>query len=469
VQGAGFSWPEVQDLLCGVSPTRSDQRRLVGVSTDTRTLKPRSLFFALEGPNFDGHEFLADAMDRGAMGAVVRNNAILPSGLEPSTLIRVEDTTAALGQLGGYSRRRWAGSLVAVTGSFGKTTTKELIGSLLGDRDAVLVAPGNENNAIGVPRLLARLRTTHQYAVVEMGTNSPGEIAYLGGIARPDVAVFTGIGEAHLEGLKDVDSVAREKGALLDALGPGGMAVLNGDDARVRALGEGARLSGPRRFVHYGLGEKNTFRATEVMSDGLGMRFKVEGKTVYLPLLGVHNVMNAMAAYTTCRELGLERADLIPKFETFQPVPGRMETFWSEESLVIDDTYNANPPAMRAALKVLTGLEVPGRRIFLAGEMKELGEGAEALHREFGKAASDSGIDVLWAIGPLAAFILDGARQQSRPGAASLEMAHFMDARGAAREIPSFLRPGDAVLVKGSRSVRLEQVSEVLRMRSRRD
>jgi len=464
--GATFSWPEVQEALRSPIPTGTGPDRLQGVSTDTRTLTPRSLFFALSGPRFDGHHFVAEALEKGAGGVVIRRDSRVPAQGDASSFIQVEDPCAALGQLGRYARDRWNGRLVAVTGSFGKTTTKEMIGRLLGGDvpgGSVLVAPGNENNSIGVPRLLAGLDSTHRYAVVEMGTSSPGEIVYLGELARPDVAVLTGIGAAHLECLIDVEGVAREKGALLDTLRPGGTAVLNGDDVNVRALGEKTAASRASsramKRVHFGLGEDNTFRATEVVSSGLGMRFRVEGRRIYLPLLGVHNVMNALAAYAVCRELGVDRSDLIDRIETLRPIPRRMEPFRAAESLVIDDSYNANPPAMRAALKVLQELDVPGRRIFLAGEMKELGVGAEVLHREFGKAASDSGIDVLWAIGPFAVFVLEGARPHMGPDA----LAHFEDAEAAALALPSFLRPGDAVLVKGSRSVHMGGIIRALK------
>ena len=465
--GATFSWPEVQEALRSPVPSGTAPDRLQGVSTDTRTLTPRSLFFALSGPRFDGHRFVSEALEKGAGGVVIRRDTQLPARSDASSFIQVEDPCAALGQLGRYARNRWNGRLVAVTGSFGKTTTKEMIGRLLGGDTPggpgdVLVAPGNENNAIGVPRLLASLDSTHRHAVVEMGTSSPGEIAYLGALARPDVAVLTGIGAAHLECLIDVEGVAREKGALLDTLRPGGTAVLNGDDDHVRALGERAAASTAVKCVYFGLGGDNTIRATEVVSSGLGMRFRVEGRRVFLPLLGVHNVMNALAAYATCRELGVDRSDLIARIETLRPIPRRMEPMRAAGSLVIDDSYNANPPAMRAALKVLQELEVPGRRIFLAGEMKELGVGAEVLHREFGKAASDSGIDVLWAIGPFAVFVLEGARHRMAPDA----LAHFEDAEAAALALPSLLRPGDAVLVKGSRSVHMGAIIRALQTRT---
>jgi UDP-N-acetylmuramoyl-tripeptide--D-alanyl-D-alanine ligase len=454
-----LSWTEVREALGGCSDAGSWLPELTEVSTDSRTLQPGALFFALTGPNFDGHDYLSDARARGAGGFVVRRGTRLGPDLPADHVIEVDDPEQALGRLGGYLRSRWDGRLVAVTGSFGKTTTKEMIGRLLGPREEVLVSPGTENNAIGVPRLLARLTPDHRFAVVEMGTNHPGEIAHLTDLAEPDVAVITGIGAAHLEGLGDLDGVAREKGAILRSCGVPRIAVLNGDDARVRAVGEMARAVSDIQCVYYGFSASNDVRAAAVEPDALGLRFKIEGRRVNLPLLGLHNVLNALAAYAVGRELGLRPVDLCDRLEALGPVRQRMEPFLYRGSLIIDDTYNANPPAMRAALSTLQQLDISGRRVLVAGEMKELGVGAEVLHREIGKAASDCGIDVLWAIGPLAIFYLEGARRHG----AEMELRHLETAGAAAAPLREFLRPGDAVLVKGSRSARLEQVTRALR------
>jgi UDP-N-acetylmuramoyl-tripeptide--D-alanyl-D-alanine ligase len=459
---AALSWAEVREALGVQAAEDTWLSEPVGVATDSRTLDPGDLFFALRGPRFDGHDFLGDALGAGAGGLVVRADAEVPEGVEPARVIRVEDPLGALGRLAGFLRSRWSGRLVAVTGSFGKTTTKEILGALLSCRGEVLVAPGTENNQIGVPRLLTALRPEHHFAVVEMGTNSPGEIAYLTEIADPDVAVITGVGAAHLEGLCDLDGVAREKGAILQTLGSERLAVLNGDDARVRALGELARAVSAVHCVYFGFGEGSDVRAVGVESEGLGMRFRVEGRTIHLGLLGRHNVMNALAGWAVGREVGLTPAELQERLESIRPVPQRTAPFRFAGSLVIDDTYNANPPAMRAALETLRNLNVTGRRILVAGDMKELGVGAEVLHREIGKAASDSGIDVLWAIGPLATFYLEGASERL----ASHAVRWFAEPEEAAAALPDLLRAGDAVLVKGSRAARLDAVTRALRERA---
>jgi len=462
---AVLSWTEVREALGGCPDPDSWLPELSGVSTDTRTLEPGALFFALTGPCFDGHDFLSEARARGAGGYVVRRGGRLPADLDADHVIEVEDPERALGRLGGYVRSRWDGRLVAVTGSFGKTTTKEMISRLLGPCEEVLVSPGTENNAIGVPRLLTRLTPAHRFTVVEMGTNSPGEIAYLTELAEPDVAVITGIGAAHLERLGDLDGVAREKGAILRTFGTPRIAVLNGEDARVQALGEMARAVSDIQCVYYGFAEGNDVRATAVEPDALGVRFKIEGRRVNLPLLGIHNVLNALAAYAVGRELGIRPTELCDRLETLGPVRQRMEPFRFRGSLIIDDTYNANPPAMCAALSTLQQLDVSGRRILVAGEMKELGVGAEVLHREIGKAASDCGIDVLWAIGPLAVFYLEGARHRDP----EVVLRHLETAGAAAEALPGLLEPGDAVLVKGSRAARMEEVTRALRERTQHD
>ncbi|MBN2490347.1 MAG: UDP-N-acetylmuramoyl-tripeptide--D-alanyl-D-alanine ligase [Planctomycetes bacterium] len=454
-----LSWTEVREALGVGTAEASWPEELVGVSTDTRTLEPGDLFFALGGPRFDGHDFLGAAVARGAAGLVVRRAAEVPAGLDRARVVRVDDPLQALGRLGGFLRSRWSGCLVAVTGSFGKTTTKEIIGALLGGRREVLVAPGTENNAIGVPRLLTGLSPEHRFAVVEMGTSVPGEIAHLTRIAEPDVAVITGIGAAHLEGLRDLDGVAREKAAILQTSGSQRVAVLNGDDARVRAFGELARTVSGVPCVYFGCGEGADVRATNVESDAAGMRFRVEGRTIHLGLLGRHNVMNALAGWTVGRELGVAPADLQDRLEAMAPVAQRTAPFWFAGSLVIDDTYNANPPAMLAAIETLTSLAVTGRRILVAGEMKELGVGAEALHREIGKAASDCGIDVLWAIGPLATYYIEGASDRRAPPA----VRWFPRPEEVAAELRGFLAAGDAVLIKGSHAAQLDLVTGALR------
>ena len=459
-----FSWSEVCEAIEAPLPPATWLPELDGVSTDTRTLRPGELFFALTGPCFDGHDYVAEAAARGAGGMVVARGRSIPDDVDPSIIVTVEDPHQALAKLGGFVRSRWDGRLVAVTGSYGKTTTKEMVGRVLGDREQVLVAPGTENNLIGVPRLLARLKPSHRFAVIEMGTSQPGEIADLTRIADPEVAVITGIGAAHLEGLKDLDGVAREKGSILNTWGSARVAVLHGDDPRVRALGELARTVSDVQCVYYGLTEGNDVQATDVEPDGRTMRFRIEGKRIHLPLLGRHNVLNALAAYTVGRELGIRPTDLRERLESQGPVQQRMVPILCGDCLIIDDTYNANPPAMRAALQVLKDLEVTGRRILVAGEMRELGVGAEVLHREIGKAASDSGIDVLWAVGPLAIFYLEGARE-SLPARA---MQSFENASEVADALPAFLRPGDAVLVKGSRAMGLEHVVQAVRERTAR-
>lgn len=463
--GVGFSWAEACEALGVPGRERGRTPELHGVCTDTRSLEPGALFFALRGPRFDGHDYLSEAMHRGAAGVVVDSTVDLSAEVPTSAVLGVDDPQAALGRLGAYLRSRWNGHLVAVTGSCGKTTTKEILGRVLGDPEDVLVSPGTENNAIGVPRVLAGLQPSHRFAVVEMGTSSPGEIAYLTELAEPDVAVITGVGAAHLEGLTDLDGVAREKAAILEGGGADRIAVLNGDDPHVRALGALAQGMSGLQCIYFGLGAGCDVRAASIECGGMGMRFKIDGRRVRLPMLGVHNVRNALAAYAVARELGVTPAEVGERLEALAPIAQRLEPFRALDALIIDDTYNANPPSMRAALHVLQQVDEPGRRILVAGDMKELGLGAEVLHREIGKAASDSGIDVLWAVGPLATFYLEGAREAG----ARCDMEWFPNTASAADALPHVLQPGDVVLVKGSRSMGLEAVTQVVRERAVHD
>lgn len=426
-----------------------EDREFAGVSTDTRRLEAGELFVALEGPNFDGHEFLATAAERGAAGAVVARAVE-----SPLAHIRVPDTLAALGAIAAAWRVACAPTVVGVTGSSGKTTVKELIASILSRVDETLVTRGNLNNEVGVPLTLFRLSPRHRYAVIEMGANHVGEIARLAAIARPDVGLITMAGPSHLEGFGSLDGVARGKGEMFEALGEGGTAILNADDA---FAGFWRPLCAPARVLTFGLGADADVTARDVEAGAEpGTRFRLVTPAgtvdVELPLPGRHNVMNALAAAAAALAAGAGLADIAAGLAAVQGVAGRLIFKAGLRGCrIIDDTYNANPAAVRAALDVLVGL--PGRPWAVLGDMGELGPGGPGMHREIGARARASGVERLFAVGPL-----------SRETAAAFGEGamHFEDAASLAGHLAQALAGDVNVLVKGSRMMRLERVVETL-------
>ncbi len=423
------------------------------VSTDTRSLQGGELFIALQGPRFDAHDFIATAAARGACAALVQRpvESALPQ-------VVVDDTRLALGRLAAAWREALAGPLVAVTGSWGKTTVKELLAAVLAARGPVLASPGNLNNAVGLPLSLLRLEERHRAAVVELGASAPGEIASLAALARPQVAVLTGAGAAHLEGFGSLEGVARAKGELLEALPEDGVAVLPADQP-FTPLWRG--LAGRRRVLDFGL-EAGAVRAApdsvRVALEGPqpGTCFVLqtpEGEVpVRLRLLGAHQVRNALAAAAAALSLGVDLEAVRRGLEAVDPVPGRLQPRRGPRgALVLDDSYNANPDSLAAALAVLA--EAPGRRLLALGDMLELGPEAVALHRKAGHQARAVGVERLHALGPLAreaaAAFGPGGHAHEDPGTLVRALLRELDAEAV-------------VLVKGSRGAGMERVVQAL-------
>lgn len=428
---------------------------LGSVSIDTRTLEPGALFVAIRGPRFDGHDFLEAAQAKGAVAALVERDVEAPAGL---ALVRVASTTRALSDLARQARRAAAVPVVAVTGSVGKTTTKDMAAELLAVRGPVLKTEGNLNNQYGLPLTLLRLSSEHTAAVVELGMSAAGEIRALAEVAEPDVAVITRVAPVHLEFFASLDALADAKAEILDGLRRGGTAVLNGDDAQiVRVAG---RFAG--RVVWFGRDRRFEVSAERWRGTAFGMRFdlRLGGRTldVALPLAGPHFVQNFMAAAAAAHVLGVPPDDIAAAAERLKPARHRGELLRLGESvLVLDDCYNSSPTALEAAVVALT--LVPGlRRIAVVGDMLELGPSGPELHREAGRALAGR-VDVVVGIGPLAREIVEGARQAGLPAA---RLSHFDDAAGATAAVASLVAPGDAVLVKASRGMRLEQVVDAL-------
>ena len=429
--------------------------KITGVSTDTRTLKPGDLFFALTGESSDGHKFLADAFARGASGVVVSRK------VETNRLaIRVGDTLTALGDLAAYYRAKFAPTVVAVTGSVGKTTTKEMIAAVAAAKGQVLKNAGNFNNEIGLPLTLFELARKHRTAVVEMAMRGPGQIAYLARIARPSIGVITNIHMAHIELLGSIDAIAAAKGELLDFLPADGAAILNADDAYFDYLSSRSKA----RVISFGESARADVRATSAGLDSKGCcSFRVTTPSgcfdVRVPVPGEHNIKDALAAIAVGEVLDIPHEAMREALAKFVPPEKRSNVIPARRGFVIiDDTYNAGPASMHSALKTLAMME-GGRKIAVLGDMLELGEHAVESHVELGRAATQAGIDVLIVVGRLAKLISRAAIDAGMPVESVWE---FDDSHEAAREVPGKVRERDVVLVKGSRAMRMERIVEGL-------
>ncbi len=434
-----------------------------GISTDTRTLASGNLFVALAGDRFDGHDCLTEAARSGAAGLVVRSDARMKLDVLPQPLpaIGVPDTLQALGAIAGDWRRRFPAPLVAITGSSGKTTTKEMAATIAVRHRNVLRTEGNLNNRIGLPLTLIRLREEHELVIVEMGTNSPGEIAALAAIAAPDIGLITNIGPAHLEGLGSLEAVRDEKGSLFETMGGRGTVILNLDDPAIRFLAE--RWHG--RSVTFGLDPGAEVTARRIQPDGSrGVRFNLVidgiGVPVFLAAAGNHNVLNALAAAAVSWALGLDRHGIADGLAAFRPVPGRTEIrHLGNDAYLILDTYNANPASVREAVRTLQGVRQNGGAIVVLGDMLELGKQSEALHREIGTLLADAGIGDLFLKGPLTRALAEGAVLGGFPAE---RITFFEDPEEVVSSLRSRLKPGDWVLIKGSRKMKMEAVAERL-------
>lgn len=430
---------------------RPDDVRIHGVSIDTRTLGRGDLFVPLTGGRADGHAFLAEAFRRGAAAALCsRAHAAGIAGREPGPLVIVDDPTAALQRLARNHRVAWGGLVVGITGSSGKTTTKDLVAAALGSDRATHATAGNLNNHLGVPLTLLGLRQEHRAAVVEMGSNHPGEIAALAGIALPDAAVITNAGSAHLEHFGTLEAIAREKASLGHAVPAGGVTFAGADSPLLLAALAGARC----RVVRYGLAAGADFRPDAAEDLGpRGTRLAVSGfPPLTLALPGRHQAANALAALAVAREYGLDPARVVAALETYRPFEGRMETRHARGAALLVDSYNANPESTRAALDTLARWPAR-RRIAVLGDMLELGPRAAEFHREVGGAVRDA---ELWTLGEFAAATAEGAR------AGGVDVRVFASHEELARALDPELESGVVVLFKASRGAALERIVDRL-------
>ena len=456
-----------------------------GYSIDSRTLGAGDLFFAIRGQRQDGHQFVEQALASGAAAAVVEASHLdAYSAPVREKLIAVPNTVQALQALGAFVRRRWGGPLAAITGSAGKTTTKQVIAALLSTRFRVLASEGNLNNHLGLPLSLLRLTPETEAGVFELGMSAPGEIRLLGTLAKPDIGVVTNVSAVHLEFFADVDAIARAKYELIETLGSEAWAVLNADDPRVCRFGE--QMAG--RALYFGMQASAQIRALdlEVVPSG-GFCFTVPAKPLeqvppgslrsgcfrlkpaapepasdvrfHLPLLGRHNVLNVLAALGVCYIFGVPPQALAEAVASLRPGAMRGEIIrLSNGARVVNDCYNSNPEALEAVLSAVAALTAK-RHIAVLGGMMELGPDSEELHRMCGRKAAELGYDWLLTVGGPAQAIAAGAAEAGMPTRA---MRHFSDPESAGEQARRMLRPGDVVLVKASRSVHLERAWRII-------
>jgi UDP-N-acetylmuramoyl-tripeptide--D-alanyl-D-alanine ligase len=426
----------------------------MGYSIDSRTLTAGDLFIAIAGERFDGHEYVQAALEKGAVGAIVAAGKDVTG--DPSRLLPVEDTVKALQLLGAAARRLWGKPLLAVTGSAGKTTTKEILAHILATRFRVMKSSGNLNNHIGLPLQLLKLEAEHDLAVVEMGMNHAGEIRALGALAHHDLAVVTTVAPVHLEFFGSLKEIARAKYEIIETLHSGGVAVLNADDEYVCQFGRDFK----GKVVTFGIKRAADVSAHNIKLNGAeGSTFDLVAgsveEPVTFPLVGEHNIYNALAAAAAAIERGLTPSQAAIALSSIAPPDKRGQVVQIGGATIINDCYNSNPRALAAMVDTLASMKAQ-RRILVVGEMLELGPTAEALHRESGKHAAEKKIDLVIGVRGMARAVAEAAC-----GAGT--QAQFVETPEQAGEwLAQNLRPGDAVLLKASRGVKLERALEML-------
>ena len=451
---------QITGLANGVLVSGEAGAVVTRVSTDSRTLQAGDLFVPLRGANFDGHKFVSQAVERGAVGAMVEES--WKGDVPPKFgLIRVSDTLAGYQTLAANYRASLSLKVIAITGSNGKTSTKDFVAAALAKKFRVTKTEGNFNNHVGLPQTMLAAGKEDQIAVWEIGMNHPGEIAPLARLAIPDVAIITNIGIAHIEFMGSREAIAEEKGALAEAVRPGGFVILNADDPFSERITKKSRA----RVVLAGI-ENGSVRATDITQHSTGSEFTIlEGAhrcRAQLPVPGIHMVQNAMLAVAAGRAFGLSLEECAAGLASTPLTKARLQIREIDGIQFIDDSYNANPDSMKAALRTLLELDTEGRRIAVLGEMGELGDEFERGHRDVGECAATLRIDELIAAGRGGAIIAEAARK------AGLEKSTAVDSAGeAAQMLEKIVAPGDLILVKGSRSARMERVMEEFAQRSR--
>ena len=465
-QAQPFAWntAEILSATDGVSVTGDESRSFKGISIDSRRINPHDLFIAINGFTHDGHTFVSDVIAQGIRGVLIDKSrfAAFPTTqwkAKGISCITVKDTTKALGDLAAFNRRRAGISAVAITGSNGKTTTRRLTSAVVSQRHRVLSPVANFNNEIGLPLTLLKLNPLHQWAVLELGINRPGEISRLAEICSPQIGVITNIGPVHLEGLGSVEGVLQAKGELLEKLTPGAVAILNGDDPHLVRLAQKTKTP----VLFFGLSENASIGAQSIRATRQGTAFILKSPqaeiAITLRIPGRFMVPNALAAAAVGHHLGLSLPEIKRGLESVKSVRGRMNIIKTKKGIhIIDDTYNANPKSMAAALETLVSFKGEQRAVFVAGDMLELGSSAETLHREVGRLAAQAGLARLYATGTHCEIVAGGARRQNMNPADIVTG----DKEFIVNDLTAWLLSDDWILVKGSRGMQMEQIVERL-------
>ena len=433
------------------------------ISTDTRTLEKEDVFFALRGTNFDGHDFIREAFEKGARHFVLSSTEKVPAEVKKAAnVVLVADTLKAYGDLAKFYRQKFRIPAIAVTGSSGKTTVKEMLAHVLSQKFRVLKNRGTENNLVGVPKTIFQLDPSHEVIVIEMGTNQPGEIDRLSSIISPQIGIVTHIGHSHLEGLKDLDGVKAEKLRILNHIDRGGVLLLNGQDPMLRDV-----ASGMHKVLRVGfLKEGNDLMAGQIWCHEAGTTFhverfiyepEIERTLVETPLIGRHNVLNCLLAILAAGSLGMKFSEIREGLASFKAVNGRLNFKKIADIQFIDDSYNSNPSSFRAALDTLKEFKIREKKGVVCGDMLELGEKSEELHRQIGAAMADFLFDFVIAAGPMNAHLVDEALKK---GFDPTRIHHVKDSQEAGKLCRQIASAGDFVLVKGSRGMHMEKVFE---------
>jgi len=428
-----------------------------GISIDSRTTRPGDLFFAVQGKRLDGHQFVADALAQGAQACVVNRRPEAAGLSQP--LIYVDDVNHAFQQFARWYRSQQQVTVIGVTGSVGKTTTRTMIHTVLAPFLKGVQSPANYNNEFGVPLSIAQIKSEHQYAVLELGASLPGEIRELARLAQPEIGVITGIGPSHLEHFGSLEQTAAAKGELFEALPESGLAILNGDDPFAVSLASKTSA----RKLKIGLGTQNNFQAVAIHQTDEGISFRVDGTEFLVPVRGKHFVYPALFAIAVAKEFGLSNRELVESLRQFATVPGRCHIEQIGSWTIIDDSYNSSPVSMAAACRLLNDWTGGGKRMVVMGDMLELGAESKRYHREIGELIASLNIDLLFVCGKQAGAVVEGALSGKLTQKNVVQAA---DVEGIQSEVISRLEPGDVVLVKGSRSMQMERLISSLKQQA---
>lgn len=429
------------------------ESNFTGVSIDSRTTQPGDCFFAITGENFNGHNFLIEAFNKGAACAVVGKN-YQNEKLTDKIILKVDDTKKALGDFARVYRRQNKFKVIAITGSVGKTTTRQIIYHVLSRHFRVTEAPKNFNNNIGLPLTLLSADPDHQIVITELGSSSPGEIAYLTKIASPDIAVITNICPAHLKGFGDIETILKEKLSIAEGLKQDGLFILNAD------INSNAQHKVPS--ITFSSSEIADIQAKNITTTGAASRFTINETEIFLPLPGQGNIENALAAYSVCSQFEITLDDFANALKSLNPISMRTELMQIGSLTLLNDCYNANPTSMKNALDILTNLTSAEnkRPVLICSDMAELGQQTEKLHSELGISITQTNIQLLLTIGKLAKIVAEEAKKNAKH---DLQIKSFEDTLSACNNLAKFIKDDDIILVKGSRNAKLELVIEKLK------